>query len=159
MLPHLSSDQPDSRICDPLTQHNSHKPNPLTQHNSHKPNFCLIWLYMGVNGCRYSFIHFLHNSQDLPVVHISCAIVDQVLSFIPYLMDPLLTALAALVLCYVFYVKHARSSKYLRLPPSPPSRPLIGHLLDFPKEKPWRKFKEWSHQCRASCRFISCTND
>ena len=76
------------------------------------------------------------------------------------MLDPVLTAGAALVFCSVLYARLKRRSKYLRLPPSPPARPLIGHLLDFPKEKPWRKFKEWSHQCRTSCRFMPpCTTN
>ena len=33
-------------------------------------------------------------------------------------------------------------SRSLPLPPGPPGLPVIGNMLDFPKERPWLKFKE-----------------
>ncbi|KZV94320.1 cytochrome P450 [Exidia glandulosa HHB12029] len=32
------------------------------------------------------------------------------------------------------------------VPPGPPGRPLLGNLLDFPKEKEWLKYAEWAKQ-------------
>ena len=106
-------------------------------------------LSQSIAGSPWNFWHSPHYREyTYRYLHESHSVLCSVI-----MLDPMLTALALLVLYYVLHAKLTQSSKSLRLPPSPPSRPLIGHLLDFPKERPWCKFKEWSHQYRTSYRF------
>ena len=61
---------------------------------------------------------------------------------------PLILGICGL-LCYAFWrtVGSTRSrSGHLPLPPGPPGLPLIGNMLDYPKDSPWMAFKELSKQ-------------
>ena len=55
--------------------------------------------------------------------------------------------LAIFILLYliVFFRDRRRRLSYQRMyPPGPPSRPIIGHLLDVPKDAPWIAYTEMS---------------
>lgn len=41
------------------------------------------------------------------------------------------------------YLRRRRASKGLPLPPGPKGWPIIGNILDFPKEYAWKRFVEW----------------
>jgi hypothetical protein len=66
---------------------------------------------------------------------------DSSVSFLPHLPAPLALALCALPVAYAF-TKHTKQN----LPPGPKPLPLIGNILDVPKEAAWKVFQEWGHQ-------------
>lgn len=53
---------------------------------------------------------------------------------------------ALLALGYVFYSRWIKNS--LPLPPGPPKLPILGNLLDMPKEYEWLTYHKWSQQYR-----------
>lgn len=65
----------------------------------------------------------------------------------------LLALLSSLAL--LLYYRHSRATKRYRLPPGPPGLPLIGNLLDMPKEQPCVKYLEWAQQYRG-CQNSPC---
>ena len=49
--------------------------------------------------------------------------------------------------CFIFLLvvfRDHRRRRGLPYPPGPPSRPIIGNLLDFPKDMPWSVYAEMS---------------
>ena len=68
--------------------------------------------------------------------------VDTVTSYIPHLPTPLAVALCALPVVYAY----TSSKQKKALPPGPKPLPLIGNVLDVPKEAAWKVFKEWGHE-------------
>lgn len=64
-------------------------------------------------------------------------------------MPGALTALdvvAALVGIYLVHALLVRSKRRAPLPPGPKGLPLIGNVLDMPKELEWLKFSQWNDQ-------------
>lgn len=57
-----------------------------------------------------------------------------------------LVAVSGLILAYWAFSK---SPQRKSLPPGPPAWPIIGNLLDIPKDFGWFKYKEWSEQYGA----------
>ena len=55
----------------------------------------------------------------------------------------LLATLLAFTVVAVVYVRRQKSSN-LPLPPGPKGRPVIGNLLDMPKEFEWETYMQWS---------------
>ncbi|KAF4581768.1 hypothetical protein EYR40_002786 [Pleurotus pulmonarius] len=55
-----------------------------------------------------------------------------------------LTLLFTLAIRYFSQGRKRGSS--LPLPPSPKGLPLLGHILEVPKEYEWKKYSEWSKQ-------------
>lgn len=54
---------------------------------------------------------------------------------------------AFILVCLVLNRRLKRSSK---LPPGPPGWPIVGNLLDMPKEFEWLQYKKWSDLYRAT---------
>ena len=49
--------------------------------------------------------------------------------------------------CFIYLLvvfRDHRRRRGLPYPPGPPSRPIIGNLLDFPKDMPWSAYAEMS---------------
>lgn len=63
-------------------------------------------------------------------------------------MKPVDAVAIALALCVVvnLYVKKRRAVK---IPPGPKGYPIVGNLLDWPKEKEWVTFAQWREQYGA----------
>lgn len=52
--------------------------------------------------------------------------------------------------CFLYILaifRDHRRRRGLPYPPGPPSRPVIGNLLDFPKDMPWSAYTEMSGMC------------
>ncbi|KAI0088547.1 cytochrome P450 [Irpex rosettiformis] len=67
---------------------------------------------------------------------------ETVTSYIPHLPTPLAVALCALPVVYAYTSSRQKKA----LPPGPKPLPLIGNVLDVPREAAWKVFKEWGHQ-------------
>ncbi|KAF7978460.1 hypothetical protein HWV62_664 [Athelia sp. TMB] len=57
-----------------------------------------------------------------------------------------LTSIVVAAAMLVAYLAATAARKLKTLPPGPPGWPIIGNLLDLPKEFQWHKYKEWSEQ-------------
>lgn len=68
---------------------------------------------------------------------------------------PLLLSVAATTA--VVYHRIRRASNLPR-PPGPPGLPLIGNLLDIPKEYSWVTYREWSRQYGELFSFVYVKN-
>ena len=59
----------------------------------------------------------------------------------------LINALAFFFFLYLFVVLRDRKRRGgLPYPPGPPSRPIIGNLLDIPKDAPWTAYADMSRK-------------
>lgn len=68
--------------------------------------------------------------------------------------------LIAIVLAAALYWKYNSRSARLKLPPGPPQWPIIGNLLDIPKEKEWITYREWGRKYGAYLLLITpCLSD
>jgi len=65
----------------------------------------------------------------------------------------LLDSIALGILLFVIkaYVQKRRNSAGLPYPPGPQGYPVIGNVLDIPKEAPWERYDEWAKQYGALC--------
>jgi len=59
--------------------------------------------------------------------------------------------LGALLLVISTYVQKRKNSAGLPYPPGPPGYPVIGNILDIPKEAPWEQYDEWAKQYGTLC--------
>lgn len=62
---------------------------------------------------------------------------------------PIFNALVAVSGLLLAYWAFSRTPQRKPFPPGPPAWPLIGNLLDIPKDFGWFKYKEWSEQYGA----------
>jgi hypothetical protein len=62
------------------------------------------------------------------------------------LCQPLNVCIVASFLVLAFALRYGNKRPRLPLPPGPKGLPLIGNLLDIPKDKPWETYNEWSKQ-------------
>jgi len=74
-------------------------------------------------------------------------------SSMPSYSSILLDSIVLGVLLFVIkaYVQKWRNSAGLLYPPGPPGYPVIGNILDIPKEAPWEQYVEWAKQYGALC--------
>ena len=63
------------------------------------------------------------------------------------MMDSVLRPLVILSFGWLaFYFLLSKRRPRMSLPPGPKSLPILGNLLDMPKDKPWVKYSQWSEE-------------
>jgi hypothetical protein len=58
-------------------------------------------------------------------------------------------AIGSLSFLSILYV-YRKTRPSALLPPGPPQAPVVGNLLQVPKEQPWLKYAEWAERYGAS---------
>lgn len=69
-------------------------------------------------------------------------------------MAPLLLVVLAFAAVWLAQTLLLRTKRKLPLPPGPKPLPLIGNVLDMPREHEWLAFTEWGRQY-GTCAFAS----
>ncbi|KAF8799127.1 cytochrome P450 [Phlegmacium glaucopus] len=64
----------------------------------------------------------------------------------------LVISLSLALIAYLYFTKNKRSS--LPLPPGPKKRPLLGNLLDFPRNHHWLKYSEWAKEFNSNIIYV-----
>ena len=62
-----------------------------------------------------------------------------------------LLAFAAIYLGYRYVLRLRENPRSLPYPPGPRRLPIIGNLLDFPKEKPYIAFRDMAKKYDSTC--------
>ena len=101
----------------------------------------------GSKICTYWVLILLELRQSVPVViHGSTMPVGEE-------MHDVLTLLAPILVCWLVVFFSGR--RRYRLPPGPRGFPLIGNILDAPKENSHLVFQEWGRRF-STCLMICC---
>ena len=67
------------------------------------------------------------------------------------LLSGITTSLLALaIVAALAWTFRKRSRSRLPLPPGPKPFPLIGNVLDMPREKQWETYEQWYHEYGSS---------
>lgn len=70
-----------------------------------------------------------------------------------------LIAAALLTLVFISLSPKRLLPKGSRYPPGPPGKPLVGNLLDIPKQHSWLQFKKWADQYGPLMRLTLAGNE
>ena len=75
----------------------------------------------------------------------------------PSAMHLLINALVFILFLYFLTVlRDHKRRRGLPYPPGPPSRPLIGNILDIPKDAPWIGYADMSKKYGMKEVFVTC---
>ncbi|KAJ3557799.1 hypothetical protein NM688_g1273 [Phlebia brevispora] len=68
--------------------------------------------------------------------------------------DGLTVFVLLLIGTFVYFVDAAKRQRSVPLPPGPKPLPLVGNLLDLPKEQPWFTYRDWANKYGSDILYL-----